>query len=248
VSPEAEMNQADFLSRIRVARPRTGSADTRAVVENVPGDWGARANRVRGEAFRRWGELLPRFSAEVEAVGGVVHRAEVEELAAVIGGIARGRGLSRVVTWSEQALGIPGLLAQLEAEGLALEDASQLGRSAAGGEQISYGGLAWTEIGLTGVDFAIADSGSLVLHSGVGKDRLVSCLPAIHLAILRPGQLLESLEEVGILLEDASRRTTPGDFPRVIDFITGPSRTADIEMSLTRGIHGPKEVHVLAAR
>jgi L-lactate dehydrogenase complex protein LldG len=68
----------------------------------------------------------------------------------------------------------------------------------------------------------------------------------IHLAILRPGQLIETWDEFGVLLEASHRLAPPADTPSNITCITGPSRTADIELSLTRGVHGPKEVHVLA--
>jgi len=102
------------------------------------------------------------------------------------------------------------------------------------------------EIGLTAVDYAVAESGSLVLMSGSGKGRLVSCLPVIHVAILRHGQLIETWDEFGVLMEASHLLAPPGDSPSNITFITGPSRTADIELSLTRGVHGPKEVHVLA--
>jgi L-lactate utilization protein LutC len=102
------------------------------------------------------------------------------------------------------------------------------------------------EIGLTGVDYAVADSGSLVLLSGPGKGRLVSCLPIVHVALLRPGLLVGSLDEVGVFLEATQQLTPPGNSPSGITFITGPSRTADIELSLTRGVHGPREVHVIA--
>jgi len=246
VNFEGGMDQASFLNRVRAALAKSDTANARLTTPTATADLEARARQIQADAFHRWSELFSRFSVELEAVGGVVHPAGAADLASVIGRIARERGLTRVVTWSEQALDVPGLLARLEAEGLAVEDTWRLGDSVGGTGRVPYAGIAWTEVGLTGSDFAIADSGTLVLQSGVGKDRLVSCLPAIHIAILRPGQLLGSLEDVGILLERESHQAPPGGLPRVVDFITGPSRTADIEMSLTRGIHGPKEVHVIA--
>jgi L-lactate dehydrogenase complex protein LldG len=192
--------------------------------------------------------LLPRFTAELEAVAGVVYRAAEFDIPSLVSRIAKERQLSRVVTWSESALGLPRLLAGLQAEGLEVEDGSpSVGvppdpKAVEGIRHV----LARAELGLTGVDYAVAASGSLVLVSGRGKGRLVSCLPTVHVAILRPGQLVETLEEVGVLFEDFHRQHPPGNPPSSITFITGPSRTADIELSLTRGVHGPKEVHVIA--
>ncbi|HSB73953.1 MAG TPA: lactate utilization protein [Candidatus Methylomirabilis sp.] len=246
MSPEVGQDQAAALQRIRAALAGKcpASAPFAGVVETE--DWRERARRVRAEAFRRWGELLPRFGAELEGVGGNMHLAGEADVAAVIGQIANDRGLTRGVSWGEEVLGLPGLLARLKVEGVEVGETLSPGVSDSGRGEILYGAPSWAEVGLTGVDYAIAASGSLVLQSGSGKNRLVSCLPTIHIAILKPGQLLESLEEVGILLESESNQALPGETSRVVDFITGPSRTADIEMSLTRGIHGPKEVHVIA--
>jgi len=181
-------------------------------------------------------------------VGGTLHRADPAAIPAVVSGIAKARHLSRVVTWSEAALGLPGMLSDLQATGLEVMDGSAPHDPAGTREAVEdfRRRLERGEVGLTGVDFAVAECGSLVLLSGPGKGRLVSCLPVVHVAILRPGQLVESLDEVGVLLEASHGQAPPRDSPSAITFITGPSRTADIELSLTRGVHGPKDVHVIA--
>ncbi len=241
-------DQAGFVARVRGALGRTSEAAPRQATEVTGDDWVARADRIRAEALRRWDELVPRFTAELEAVAGVVHRAAVSSVPALISRIATERNLARVVTWSESALGLPGLLKHLRAEGLEVDDGSpQIERPASpetmeGVRRVLDRG----DIGVTGVDYAVAESGSLVLISGAGKGRLVSCLPRLHVAILRPGQLVETLEEVGVLFEALHCQGPPEDPPSNIAFITGPSRTADIELSLTRGVHGPAEVHIIA--
>jgi L-lactate dehydrogenase complex protein LldG len=100
------------------------------------------------------------------------------------------------------------------------------------------------ELGVTGVDLAVAETGTLILLSGAGRPRSTSLLPATHVAVFDRHRLVESLEQVGVVLEalhaDPARMSGA-----MINFITGPSRTADIELTLTRGVHGPKEVHAV---
>ena len=248
MSAETGTDQVSFLTRVQAALARTGEATPRQVAKVAGDDWLARAEHIRAEAVRRWAELLPRFTEELEAVGGVLHRAGPAAVPALVSRIAKERELSRVVMWSEPALGLPGMLSDLQATGLEVVDGSPPLDAAATPESVEdlRRRLERGEVGLTGVDFAVAECGSLVLLSGPGKGRLVSCLPIVHVAILRPGQLVESLDEVGVLLEASHGQAPPRDSPSAITFITGPSRTADIELSLTRGVHGPKEVHVIA--
>ena len=91
----------------------------------------------------------------------------------------------------------------------------------------------------------IENTGTLILLSGAGLPRSTSLLPDVHVAVFGRDRLLESLEQVGVMLEDLHvdpERVMSG---AMINFITGPSRTADIELTLTRGVHGPKEVHAV---
>ncbi len=91
-------------------------------------------------------------------------------------------------------------------------------------------------VGVTGVLAGIADTGSLVLVGGEGRPLTASLLPEIHIAILRVSDILPTLSDV------MGRQEIRTASNAVI--ITGPSRTADIEMTLTIGVHGPKELHV----
>jgi len=81
--------------------------------------------------------------------------------------------------------------------------------------------------------------------SGVGRPRSTSLLPPCHVAVFDRTALVESLRQVGVFLEawHGDGRAPAGGAS--INFITGPSRTADIELTLTRGVHGPKEVHAI---
>jgi len=93
--------------------------------------------------------------------------------------------------------------------------------------------------GITSADYALADTGSLVLFSSETEPRLVSLLPPCHIAIVPESALLTSLEEL------FTREPMPADRSSAMVILTGPSRSADIEMILVRGVHGPGEVHVV---
>jgi L-lactate dehydrogenase complex protein LldG len=99
-------------------------------------------------------------------------------------------------------------------------------------------------VGITGVDFALAESGSLVLTSLTEGSQLSSLAPPIHVALYRRSQAVGSLDEVLAKLPISSAPGTPAPGRSVV-FITGPSRTADIEQILIRGVHGPGEVHAI---
>jgi L-lactate dehydrogenase complex protein LldG len=105
--------------------------------------------------------------------------------------------------------------------------------------------VAAADLGLTGVDLAVAETGTLVMMSGAGRPRTTSLLPTVHVAVFDRDALVESLEQVGLVLEAWHDGEPPRERGAVINFITGPSRTADIELTLTRGVHGPKEVHAI---
>lgn len=95
--------------------------------------------------------------------------------------------------------------------------------------------------GITGVNFAMADTGTLALESTDEDIRLATTLPEIQFALLDPEKILaDSLAAVEPL-----RRLHQRDTRNYIAYITGPSRTADIERVLTIGVHGPKELHIL---
>jgi L-lactate dehydrogenase complex protein LldG len=95
--------------------------------------------------------------------------------------------------------------------------------------------------GVTGANFAMADTGTVVLDSTDEPLRLASTLPERHFVLLDPGKILrDGLAAVGPLRVLHQRRS-----PDFIAFITGPSRTADIERVLTIGVHGPRELHIL---
>jgi L-lactate dehydrogenase complex protein LldG len=92
------------------------------------------------------------------------------------------------------------------------------------------------EIGITSADFALADTGSLVFWS---ESRLISLLPPRHIAIVERAKIISGLDEL------FTRVPQPAANASFMVLVTGPSRTADIEMRLVRGVHGPGDILVL---
>jgi L-lactate dehydrogenase complex protein LldG len=236
-------DRAAFLGRIRA---ETGRARGR-----FPGALAARpshpreiAEALRRELAERWRETLDRFRAELERVAGVYHHvATAREVPEVIGTIARERDAHTAITWHPTALGVSW------SEALATLGLETVAMPIAGVEPAERQALrdliAAADLGVTGVDLAVAETGSLVLLSGSGRPRSTSLLPPYHVAVFDREALVESLAQVGVFLEawhDGAPEAWRGG---VINVITGPSRTADIELTLTRGVHGPKEVHAI---
>lgn len=93
------------------------------------------------------------------------------------------------------------------------------------------------DMGITGAQFGIAETGTLVLESDREFNRLTSLVPPVHICILEKKNLRFGLGEVLEILEL--------DLSRTVTFITGPSRTSDIELTLAIGVHGPGELHVI---
>ncbi len=95
-------------------------------------------------------------------------------------------------------------------------------------------------VGITGAFCAIAETGTLMMCSGQDTPATTSLLPETHIAVVSRSRILAGMEDAWDLL-----RQEIGGMPRAVNFISGPSRTADIEQTVTLGAHGPYRVHVL---
>lgn len=163
--------------------------------------------------------ILERFSSELEALGGTCVTCRSSEVAGLILDFLNQRGITRLQVWEGEQL----------AEGV-YETLSEAGI------QLLLGTDPEITAGLTGADGAIAETGTLLLTDAPGRPITASLLPEIHLAVLPASQIHAAMPEA--LKLPSIRQTTLGVL------ISGPSRTADIEMTLTIGVHGPREVHV----
>jgi L-lactate dehydrogenase complex protein LldG len=99
-------------------------------------------------------------------------------------------------------------------------------------------------IGVTAADYCIAQTATLTMKSRPGQPRCASLLPSIHIAVIRPEQMLTTLKELYTLLKWNPAEQAEG-ITRCMTFITGPSKTADIEATLVHGAHGPRELFII---
>ncbi len=207
----------DILMRIRQANRRAvePSADERATVRE------RLSSHPRGPLPTVQGELVPRFRERCLAMQSTVD--QVGSLDQVPAAVARYLYDQRLplagACWPEFAD-----LHWREA-GLSLEP-----RPASGDDKTA----------VTGSFCAIAETGTLMLLSGENEHATSSLLPETHVAVVSAWRIVRTMEDAWDLL-----RRERSALPRQVNFVSGPSRTADIEMTLVMGAHGPFRVHVL---
>ena len=173
-----------------------------------------------------------RFIEELEALGGHGRRVEsLERARDYVLSLARERGAERLIRWDVEeleALGIDGPLAEAGVEVALWRDLEDFREVAAR-----------ADIGLSTAEWAIADTGSLVLTSGPGKGRTVTLLPPTYVAVVPAEKVLRTVPEA------VAKYAGDGGLPANVVFHTGPSRSGDIEMEIFVGMHGPGDVHVI---
>jgi L-lactate utilization protein LutC len=170
---------------------------------------------------------LRRFAEECRAAGGQVH--VVPDPAAAVARILallNAAGARRVVLDRSTVLDSLNLAEALRSAGM---------EAAAGTDRDTY---FQADVGVTGVDYLIAETGSLALFTRPDQPRSASLLPPVHVAVARRDQLLPDLFDQ-FNVQGASA------MPACVTLITGPSKTGDIELKLVTGVHGPGEVHVV---
>ena len=190
------------------------------------------------------GELTPvvQFQKELEALSGHVHVcAGPGEALARVRDLLASHEVDSAVHWDPSELPLEGVDRVLHELGISSADARLLG---ADDRATRLQALEPVPLCLSGADAAIAESGSIVVLSGPGRPRMASLIAPIHIAILRADRIVRTLPEAFALLysqwgpEVVHERSN-------ITIISGPSRSADIEQSLTIGVHGPKEIQVV---
>ena len=172
---------------------------------------------------------VTRFVEAASAAGAEIHE---EPPRMVIDELIAHYSIESFISWDiDQIHGLPDLpvsITRIDAEiGAAAE--SRRARNA----QFSDVGM-----GITGADAGFAETGTIVVSSGAGRPRMASLVPPVHLAVLSPQRISRSLSH---WMADAN--SIP-DATNVV-FITGPSKTGDIESIITTGVHGPRHLHIV---
>jgi L-lactate dehydrogenase complex protein LldG len=210
----------NILGRIRRAQGRPGTEPTEGELARARE---AIARRVVGPqpAIARPADAIAHFLAECDRVGTT--HAHAEGLAQVPGQVARYLEANelerRVVLWPE--------LAALDwaGAGIAADE-----RPARGDDRT----------GVTGSFCAIAETGTVFLLGSAHTPKATALLPETHVCVASRARLVKTMEEAFALL-----RREVGELPRATWFVSGPSRTADIEQTIVIGAHGPYRTHVI---
>lgn len=222
------MERDEFLARIR-----TAAAVGRRYRVDARDDFPARIGYQGGGD-----NLVARLAAEVDAVGGascVVHDADGAR--AELLRIIRHYGVRSALAWEHpllERLQITSLLSDRRIECL------NYSTLAADAPEVQRQRMLAAELGITSVGWAIAETGTLAMVSGPGTERAASLLPPVHVAIVERSQILPDLFDLFAQIGSQS-----GPLPSNLVLITGPSKTGDLELKLTTGVHGPGNWHVI---
>jgi len=204
---------------------------TYSVIESIRNSLG----RGTGTPLLRRPEIFParqpesvdveidQFLNEVNKLSGVGKHITTQEIAERLKELVCSENIHKATLWDTD------LLKQLGIEDLLRETGVELISPNASKQEMEL-----CDLGITECDYLLPETGTIVLRSSNKKPRGVSLLPRIHLAIVIPQQLRADLHQVFAEAKDA----------HYLVFVTGPSRTADIELTVTLGVHGPKELYV----
>jgi len=216
------MERSAFLTRLRAAGGRGAPPNLSHPIEPLPGGPGA----IPAVAHLRLDEpALDVFAEQAAAHAWTVRRvAGATALEAVVAEVVTAERVGKVVLSADPE--VEGLAAHLRSLGVEVLD----GRAPAD--------AAGADLGITGALFGLAATGSVAVAAGRAGGRSVSLLPPVHLALVPASRVVRSASDVW--------RRMPEHFPdrppSQLVFISGPSRSADIEFTLTVGVHGPKRV------
>ena len=166
---------------------------------------------------------IERFLGEVKKLSGVGQKLSPSEIDPALKTLVEEQNIHKATVWETPRLRQLGITKILNSLGVELVSPNANKHE-----------MALCDLGITEADYLLPETGTLALHSSAEKPRAVSLLPRVHLAIVRPEMLRPDMHQVFAEAKDGN----------YLVFITGPSRTADIELTVTLGVHGPKNLYV----
>jgi L-lactate utilization protein LutB len=180
---------------------------------------------------------VKRFQQELESLGGTFIRCSDQDLGQTVVHALRERRIKKLIAWRDQSAALTEVRRLLEADGMEIVDGViEVGDR----RSTDLQNLDGIDAGLTGAQAGFADTGTVVLPAGPGKPMTASLLPWVHICLLPASRLFPDLRTW--LRQDGREQLARASS---VVLVTGPSRTADIELTLTRGVHGPGEVVVV---
>ena len=206
-----------------------------------------RARRVAEDVSARADELMDLVEhTAAEAAWNVFRTQSPREAANYIRQVAQDIEARTILRSTHSSLDALNIEAAMQGTGItlevmALDDEEQGGEREAMRGELRQKAVA-ADVGITGVDYVIAETGSAVLLPRKGVSRVISLLPPVHIAVVESGQVLPSLDELFTLRR---QEFLDGKLGSYMNLISGPSRSADIEYQLVTGVHGPGEVHMV---
>lgn len=178
-------------------------------------------------------ELIARFTAKATEAGARVQGPmSRDEAVSELVRMARNMGAHRVIIGVDLLEQRGEVVALLRARGLAVVTSASPEEAAE------------ADIGATGAMLAIAETGSLVVAGNSPSAILPTMLPPVHVAMVETSTIVARLDEGLALVRDLALGESV-ETMRYVSLVTGPSRTADIEKTLSTGVHGPRELHIL---
>ncbi len=220
-------DRAQVLNQIRASLKTAHLPSARATVP---------AREIAGQGDRA--EMVANFQRDLEPLGGFSYvTTNEDETIALILKLLRDASVQEILSWDDADLPVRRVGQTLRENGYTRLDVRV--PEDAEGRKNKLAELERAGAGITGALAGLADTGSLALVTQPTQTRLVSLLPPIHIALLPVSRLYPTMAAFFAAHPDVTQRGSN------LIFVTGPSRTADIELTLTRGVHGPKFLHVL---
>ncbi|NWG16405.1 MAG: lactate utilization protein [Chloroflexi bacterium] len=187
--------------------------------------------------------LLARFREELERLGGEVFAVEGDEAAREkVLDLLRSHRAAHVLAWHFTRIPARGLRAAIEAAGITISQPTLRDETRAE----TLAAIRDAGVGLTGADAAIATTGTLVFSTAAGKGRIPTILPPVHIAVVTLNQFVPRLEDWAAAQRAAGLETARSSAN--VCFVSGPSKTGDIEMILVKQVHGPGVLQVVVKR